>query len=107
MVLKGAIPDLFFSFLSAPRTVFDHVRSSGQDSVMCKSRANASGAYHVQRVVRHVVPRGGTAFKSDRVEIAFNLLSFRWLKPYTAEGGEKTGVLRENTRRRASQNATY
>ena len=48
-----------------------------------------------------------SAIKFDRVEIAFILALFHWPKPLTDEGGEKTGVPRENPRRIAYENATY
>ena len=40
----------------------------------------------------HVVQRDSPAIKFDRVEIAFVLAFFYWLKPLTDEGGEETGV---------------
>ena len=39
-----------------------------------------SGAHHVQYVVYHVVRRDSSAIMSDRVEIAFIVLLFYWLK---------------------------
>ena len=50
----------------------------------------------MQRVVCHVVGRDSSAVKFDRVEIAFILALFYWLKPLTDDGGEETGVPGEN-----------
>ena len=63
---------------------------------------NTSRALHVQHVVCHVVRRDRSPVQSDRVEIAFILALFYWLKPSTDEGREETGVPGENPRRRAS-----
>ena len=43
--------------------------------------SNITSAYHVQHVACHVVRMDSSAIKFDRVEIAFNLASFDWLKP--------------------------
>ena len=64
---------------------------------------NRSNAYHVQHVVRHVVRKGSSTSKFDRVEIAF-ILAFYWLKPLTNEGGEETGVPGEKHWQQASEN---
>ena len=48
---------------------------------------NTSSAYHVQPAVYHLVRRDSSAIKFDRVEIAFNLTLFYWLKSLTDEGG--------------------
>ena len=56
-----------------------HVRWSGQGSVVCKSRAtqrafvtcNTASVCHVQHAVCHVVGRDRSAVKSDRAEMAF------------------------------------
>ena len=49
----------------------------------------------MQHVVCHVVRRDSSAIKFVRVEIAFILVLFYWLKPLTDEGGEETGVPRK------------
>ena len=46
-----------------------------------KITCNTSSAYHVQCVVCHLVRRDGLAVTFDRVEIAFILALFYWLKP--------------------------
>ena len=46
---------------------------------------NTSSAYHVQHVVHHIARRDRSAFKVDRVEIAFILALFYWLKSLTDE----------------------
>ena len=56
---------------------------------------STSGAHYVQQVC-HMVRRDSSANKFDRVEIAFTLALFYWLKPLTNEGGEETGVPGEN-----------
>ena len=56
----------------------------------------------MQYEVCHVVGRDSSAFKFDRVEIAFILAFFHWL---TDEGGEETGLPGENPRQLASENA--
>ena len=68
---------------------------------------NTSSAYHVQPAVCHLVRRDSSATKSDRVEIAFILALFCWLKPWTDEEGEETRVLGENPWWQAPKNATY
>ena len=49
-----------------------------------------------------MVRRASSTIKFDRVEIAFIVALFYWLKPLTNEGGEETGVPGENPWRRAS-----
>ena len=46
----------------------------------------------MQHVMCHLVRRDSSAVKSDRVEIAFILALFYWLKPLNNEGGEETRV---------------
>ena len=84
-----------------------HVRSSGPGRIRVKITCKTSSTCHVQHAVCHLVRRDSSAFKSDRVEIAFILTLFYCLKPLTDEGGEETGVPREKSRRRASENATF
>ena len=50
----------------------------------------------MQPALCHLLRRDSSAFKYDRVEIAFILALFYWLKPLTDEGGEETGVPRDN-----------
>ena len=50
----------------------------------------------MQPAVCHLVRRDSSAVTFDRVEIAFILALFYWLKPLTDEGGEETGVPGEN-----------
>ena len=57
---------------------------------------NTLSAYHVQRVVCHLVRRDSSAIKFDRVEISFILALLYWLKPLTDEGGKETRVPGEN-----------
>ena len=96
VALKGAIPD-FYNLLTAPRTVSSPTHTlkwPGRNRVQitCKT----SSARYVQHVVCHVVRRDSSAIKFDRVEIAFILALFYWLKPLTDEGGEESGMPREN-----------
>ena len=58
---------------------------------------NTLSAYHVHHAVYHLVRRDSSAIKFDRVEIAFILALFYWLKPLTDEGGEETRVPGENS----------
>ena len=67
---------------------------------------NTLGAYHVQQAMCHVVQRDNSAIKFDRVEIAFILPLFYWLKSLPDEAGEETGVPGKNLWQ-ASENATY
>ena len=57
---------------------------------------NISSAYQVQPAVCHLVRRESSSITFDRVEIAFILALFYWLKPLTDEGGEETGEPGEN-----------
>ena len=60
---------------------------------------NTSDVYHMQHVMCHVVRKDSPAIKFDIVEITFILALFYWLKPLSSnEGGEETGVPRENPR---------
>ena len=51
-----------------------------------KITCNTLSAYHVQRVVCHLVRRDSSAIKFDTAEIAFILVLLYWLKPFTEEG---------------------
>ena len=55
----------------------------------------------MQHVICHVVQRDSSAI--SLTEFSFILSA----KPLTDEGGEETGVPREDMRRQASENATY
>ena len=59
---------------------------------------NTLSAYHVhmQHVVCHVTRRDSSVIKFNRVETAFILALVYNLKSITNEGGEETGVPREN-----------
>ena len=58
---------------------------------------NTSSAYHVQRVVCHLVRRDISAVKFDRVKIAFISSLFLLAEIIlTDEGGEETGAPVEN-----------
>ena len=95
---KGTIRDGFFFFTisslrrepSPTRTLKWPARNRVQIT------RNTSSAHHLQPAVCHLVRRGSSAIKFYRVEIAFILALFYWLKPLTDEGGEETGVPREN-----------
>ena len=87
-----------------------HVQHIGHSScathwalIMC----NTSGTHHVHHFVFHLVQRGSSAIKMDRVEIAFSLVIFYGLKRLNNEEREKTGVPRENPGQQASENVTY
>ena len=56
---------------------------------------NTSSAYHVQHVVYHVLRRDSSAIKFDRVEIAFILAMFHWLKPQTDKGWQQARLSRQ------------
>ena len=65
IAFKGAIRD----FLQSPHSAancLQHVRSSGQGAIVFKSRAT-----HRALITCHLVRRGSSAIKFDRVEIAF------------------------------------
>ena len=83
-----------------------HERSSGPGAIVLKSRANTSGAYHVQHTVYHVVQSDSSAFKLDRVDTALVFSEYRWLKPLVDEGGEETGVPEEKPPTTSYRNAT-
>ena len=74
----------FFSLVTAQQTV-----SNTDDQVAwmqsCTNHVYTSGAC----AMCHVVRRDSSAIKFDRVEIAFTLVLFRWLKPLTDEGGRQ------------------
>ena len=84
---------LQYAQMARPKSCANHA----QQQITC----NTSSSYHVQHVVYHVVRRNSSAIKLDKIEIAFILVLFYWLKPLTNEGGEETGVPGENPRRRA------
>ena len=71
IAFKGAIRDFLQSPHSAANCI-QHVRSSGPGAIVCKSRAThralITGKFHV---ACHLVRRGSSATKFDRVEIAF------------------------------------
>ena len=57
---------------------------------------NTAGAHNAKHVVYHMVWMDSSAIQFDRVKIVFILALFCWLKQLTNEGGEGTGVPREN-----------
>ena len=61
-----------------------------------QSMCNTWSAYHLQPAVCHLVRGDSSAIVFNRVEIAFILALFYWLKPLTDEGEEETGVPGEN-----------
>ena len=94
IALKGANRD-FYNLLTAPRTV------SNTYAQVARAQSCANHVQHIERVSRATcsVPLGrrdGSGVKFVRVEIAFILVLFHWLKPLTDEGGEETGVPAEN-----------
>ena len=92
---KGAVRD----FLQSPRCTancLQHATLKWPRHNGVKITCNTSSAYHVQRVVCHLVRRDSSAIKFDRVEIACILALLNGLKPLTDEGGEETGVPGEN-----------
>ena len=83
IALKGSIQD----FLQSPHCTancLQCVYSSGQGAIVCKSHATHRGAHHVQHVMCHVVRKFSSAVKFGRVEIAFILALFYWLKGLTS-----------------------
>ena len=70
-------------FLQSPHSAancLQHVRSSGQDATVCKSRATHRALITCKcHVTCHLVRRDSSAIKFDRVEIAFIWALFYWL----------------------------
>ena len=68
---KGSIRD----FLQSPHSAANclrHVRSSGQGTIVCKSRATHTALITCKcHVTCHLVRRDSSAIRFDRVEIAF------------------------------------
>ena len=100
--MKGAVQE-FYNLLTAPRTAPTRTQT-GHNHLQITH--NKSGAYDVQHAECHIVPRDSLAVMFDRVEIAFILTSFHWLKSLTDAGGEETRVSGVNLLRRASENTT-
>ena len=71
--------------------------------IMC----NLSGAHQVQHVVCHMVWRDSSAKKFDKVEIAYILASFYWLKQLTNEGGEEPENQKKTPDDKLEKNASY
>ena len=77
IALKGAIRDFLKSPHCAARCL-QHVRSSGQGSIVYKSRATHRALYHVQHAVCLVVQRDSSAniflteLKSHLLQLSFN-----------------------------------
>ena len=99
--------ETFFYLLTAPRTV------SSTFAQVAQAQYCANHVQHIERFSRvtsrvtcHVVRRYSPTIESDslnRIYLSFILLA----ESLTDEGGEETGVLGENPRRRASEIATY
>ena len=88
-----------FFLLQSPHCAancLQHIRSSGHGAIACKSRATHRALITCNMLCGHVVRRDSSAVKSDRIELAFILALFYWLKRLTDEGGEETGVPGEN-----------
>ena len=105
-----ALFEIFYNLLTAPLTVsnWQHIRSSGQGAIVCKSRSTHQALITCKcHVTCHLVRRDRSAIKFDRVEITFIWALFYWLNNYANEGGEETRVPIENPWQQASENATY
>ena len=87
ITLKDTIPDFFFFTISSLCRELSPTRTLKWPERICvQITCNTSGAHHVQDVCL-VVRRDISAVKFDRVEIAFILALFYWLKPLTDEWG--------------------
>ena len=72
IAFKGAIRDFFLQSPHSAANCLQHVRSSGQDATVCKSRATHRALITCKcHVTCHLVRRDSSAIKFDRVEIAF------------------------------------
>ena len=75
---EGAVRDFTISSLRrepSPTRTFGWPERSG-----VQMTCNTLSTYHVLRAMCHVARRDSSAVKFDRVEIAFNLALFYWLK---------------------------
>ena len=93
--LKGVIQD-FLTLSSLRHKLSPICTLKGTVRYRVQITCNTSSDYHVQHVMCEVVRRDSSAIKADRVEIAFIIALFYWLKPLTNEEGEETRVPREN-----------
>ena len=85
----------FFYTLSSLRRELSPTRSlKWSGAIVCKSRATHPVSITCNKC--HLVRRDSSAVEFDRVEIAFILALFYWLKRLTDVGGEETGVPGEN-----------
>ena len=79
IMIKGATQDFVFNLLTALRIV------SNTYAKAARAQSCANHVQHIERlssatcVTYHVVLRGSSAVKFDRVEIAFILALFYWL----------------------------
>ena len=73
------------------------IRLSGNNCVQITCNSKHIRQLYVQHVLCQVVQRDSSAVKVDRVEIAFDLTLFHWLKQLTNEGGKETRVSGEDT----------
>ena len=64
--LIGANRDVYNLLCAA--NCFQHERSSGQGSIVYQSTCNTSSAERVEHIVYHMVRRGSSAVKSDRLK---------------------------------------
>ena len=84
VAFKGTVPDLFA--ISSLRRELSPTRTlKWPRHNRVKITCHTSSAYHVQRVVCHLVRRDSSAIKFDRVEISFILVLLYSLKPLTVE----------------------
>ena len=68
ILVIGAIGEFKLQSPHCATNCLQHVRSSGQGAIVCKSCATHwLSAYHVQHVVCHLVRRDNSAIKFDRV----------------------------------------
>ena len=63
-------------------------------------------AYHVEHAVCHLVRRHSSAIKFDKVEIAFILALFYWLKPLTDEQTNKQTKKKNNKKNKQTNKQT-
>ena len=88
VAFKGAVRYIYISLSFFFLTIFSLRRELSPTHTLkwprnnrVKITCNTPSAYHVQRVVCHLVRRDSSAIKFDRVEIVFILALLYWLKP--------------------------
>ena len=93
---------MFYNLLTAPRTV------PNTYAQVARAQSCASHVQHIERfffffflstccVTCHVVRRGSSAFKSDRILNRIYLSFIPLAEPLTDEGGEETGCTRKKS----------